>query len=65
MRITPPRTCRVIIACGVLHNIAKDRNLPLGEDLPEDGNDDMEEVDQENGAGNGFRLGQSFTEQHF
>jgi len=61
----PKITCRVIISCGVLHNIAKENNIPLNDDEEVDNiDDDMEEVD--NGvAGNGFALRKTVTELHF
>ena len=42
----PKITCRVIISCGVLHNIAKTNNIPLNDDEEDDNlDDDMEEDD--------------------
>ena len=65
IRLLPKITCRVIISCGVLHNIAKTNNIPLNDDEEDDNlDDDMEEVD--NGvAGNGFALRKIVTEIHF
>ncbi|CAC5400795.1 HARBI1 [Mytilus coruscus] len=65
IRLSPAIKCKVIISCGVLHNIAKKNNIPLNEDdLDDDLDDDMEEV--ENGmAGNGFHIKKSVTELHF
>ncbi|XP_063404190.1 putative nuclease HARBI1 [Mytilus trossulus] len=65
IRLSPATTCKVIISCGVLHNIAKKNNIPLnGDDLDDVLDDDMEEV--ENGMGrNGFHIRKSVTELHF
>ncbi|XP_052226180.1 putative nuclease HARBI1 [Dreissena polymorpha] len=36
VRLAPEKTCKVIIACAVLHNICKLHGVPDVDDLPED-----------------------------
>lgn len=32
VRVSPQKTCKIILACAVLHNICKDRNIQLPEE---------------------------------
>ncbi|XP_045194322.2 putative nuclease HARBI1 [Mercenaria mercenaria] len=34
VRLTPEKACRVIMACAVLHNICRDRNIPFENGVP-------------------------------
>lgn len=63
--LSPTITCKVIISCGVLYNIAKKNNIPLnGDDLDDILDDNKDEL--ENGmAGNGFYIRKSATKLHF
>ena len=67
IRLSPSRTCRTIVACGVLHNFAKDNNVPMDENNgdDEDDDDDMEEVATVDEGGSGFLLRQRVTQLHF
>lgn len=41
IRVSPAKTCKIIYACAILHNICKTRNIPL---LVEDDVEDDAEV---------------------
>lgn len=47
IRHSPERACRIIMACGILHNICKARNLPLLDDDDDDENDDHGDDDSD------------------
>lgn len=32
VRVSPQKTCKIILSCAVLHNICKDRNIQLPEE---------------------------------
>ena len=65
IRLLPKITCRVIISCGVLHNVAKANNIPLNDDEVDDNlDDDIKEVDNRF-AGNCFALRKTVTVLHF
>ena len=35
IRVTPPmKVCQIVEVCALLHNICKDRNIPLPEEVP-------------------------------
>lgn len=44
IRLSPRKACQVVIACAVLHNICKERQLPV----PYDYDDDDNKTDDEN-----------------
>lgn len=39
VRLNPGKTCKVIYACAMLHNLCKDRNIPLPADDDRDDED--------------------------
>lgn len=39
VRVSPEKTCKIIHVCAMLHNICKDRNIPLP---PDEDDDDLE-----------------------
>lgn len=39
--VSPQKTCKIIHVCAILHNICKDRNIPLP---PDDADDDLEDA---------------------
>ncbi|KAK3894770.1 hypothetical protein Pcinc_001493 [Petrolisthes cinctipes] len=45
VRVSPQKTCKIILACAVLHNICKDRNIQLPEEnyVVENPADDVED----------------------
>ncbi len=47
IRQSPERASRIIMACGILHNICKARNIPLLDDHGDD-NDDDDDSDDDN-----------------
>ena len=47
IRLTPAKTCRVIMACAVLHNICKARNIQMPPDEDDDNSDDAEDEGEE------------------
>lgn len=70
IRLSPDKTCQVIVACCILHNICKDRQIPCPLD---DG--DLDDNQQDDGDGLNVQLGQNvndgiryrqlFAETHF
>jgi hypothetical protein len=58
---------RVILACGILHNICKNRNIPLPPDVPDDyHNDDQQDHnDQQNAPVAGLRYRDNFCNTYF
>ncbi len=48
IRQSPERASRIIMACGILHNIWKARNKPLLDDDGDDDNDDDSDDDNDN-----------------
>lgn len=47
IRVTPPvKVCKLILVCGMLHNICKDRNIPIPPDVVLPENDDVA-IDQD------------------
>ncbi len=45
IRQSPEHASRIIMACGILHNICKARNIPLLDDDGDDDNDDDSDDD--------------------
>ena len=45
VRLSPQKTCQAIIACAVLHNICKDRQIPNPDGDPESDNEDDNDGD--------------------
>ncbi|XP_064113057.1 uncharacterized protein LOC135219864 [Macrobrachium nipponense] len=43
IRVDPQKAAKIIMACGIMHNICKERNIPI-----EDENEDEEDVDDHN-----------------
>nr|XP_034332395.1 putative nuclease HARBI1 [Crassostrea gigas] len=70
IRLSPDKTCQAIVACCILHNICKDRQIPCPLD---DG--DLDDSQQDDGDGLNVQLGQNvndgiryrqlFAETHF
>ena len=46
IRLTPAKTCQVIVACAILHNICKRRNIQLPDDPIADPIAEVEEEQQ-------------------
>lgn len=70
VRLTPDKVCKVIIACAILHNTCKARQIaePLEGDSDEDSDDDDEEnihFPQGNLAQSGLPYRAYFTNLHF
>ena len=66
VRLSPQKACQVIMACGVLHNICKKRNIPMPEDdvdvaPPPAQGLDVHDINVNNG--NLYR--QQFAQTHF
>lgn len=47
IRQSPERASRIIMACGILHNICKARNIPLLDDHGDDNDDDDNDDDSD------------------
>ncbi len=47
IRQSPERVSRIIMACGILHNICKARNIPLLDDHGDDNDDDDDDNDDD------------------
>lgn len=49
VRLKPDKTCKIVYVCAMLHNICKQRNIPLPVDEDEEDVDDPAEVDVDGG----------------
>ncbi|KAK7095731.1 hypothetical protein V1264_005102 [Littorina saxatilis] len=69
LRYDPPRACRIIMACIVLHNVAMTLGLPDPDDSdnsdPEDGSDDEIENGDRNGAVSGRLARERIVARYF
>ncbi|XP_050686985.1 putative nuclease HARBI1 [Eriocheir sinensis] len=71
VRLNPEKTCQVILACALLHNICKKRNIQLPDENVADVDDNMEvedehqEVQLPQDAANGTRFREVFCNHHF
>lgn len=66
VRLSPDKTCQVIVACCILHNICKDRQIPCPLDGDLDDNQQNDGLNVQNGQQNdGIRYRQLFAETHF
>lgn len=66
VRLSPDKTCQVIVACCILHNICKDRQIPCPLDGDLDDNQQNDGLSVQNGQQNdGIRYRQLFAETHF
>ena len=68
IRLSPEKSCQVILACAILHNICKERNIPCPQvDNEDDGHN--QQVNNapfmNNNANDGLRYRQLFAETHF
>lgn len=54
IRLSPDKACQVIVACCILHNICKDRQIPCPLD---DG--DLDDSQQDDGDGLNVQIGQN------
>ncbi|XP_071487649.1 putative nuclease HARBI1 [Diadema antillarum] len=53
LRVTPRRACRIITACAILHNLAKDMGMPLPQRRQEEGPPQPNQIDVDNERGEG------------
>ncbi|XP_061184381.1 putative nuclease HARBI1 [Saccostrea echinata] len=79
IRLSPQKACQVVIACAVLHNICKDRQIPIPADDDDDDSNDEDDSDDyaqdhmqagNDGAARGNNINgtlyrQQFAETHF
>ena len=61
----PGKVCRLVIACAVLHNIARKRNEPLVENDQDDHHDDQPQIPPFNGQQDGRGIRSHFAESFF
>ncbi|KAL5019964.1 hypothetical protein ScPMuIL_002856 [Solemya velum] len=63
IRMSPRKTCQVITACAVLHNVCKDRHIPLPEEEDNlvENIDDNDAVDNQNVINHGAAAHQNGT----
>lgn len=45
IRLAPEKAAKVILACGILHNICKTLNIPLEEEDEEENEEDIDDPD--------------------
>ncbi|XP_056001720.1 putative nuclease HARBI1 [Ostrea edulis] len=55
VRLFPQKTCQVIIACAVLHNICKDRQIQIPDEDPDENPNDAEDDDTNHHDGGAVR----------
>lgn len=66
VRLSPDKTCQVIVACCILHNICKDRQIPCPLDGDLDDNQQNDGLNVQNGQQNDrIRYRQLFAETHY
>lgn len=80
IRLSPRKACQVVIACAVLHNICKERQIPVPYDYDDNKTDDENDDDGDDAEGHlhagnggaahgniisGTLYRQQFTDTHF
>jgi hypothetical protein len=68
IRLSPEKSCKVIIACCVLHNICKSKQIGYHDDDDENGNDENGQQNDGHWHQNGqerLQYRQLFAENHF
>lgn len=66
VRLSPGKTWQVIVACRILHNICKDRQIPCPLDGDLDDNQQDDGLNVQNGEQNdGIHYRHLFAETHF
>lgn len=72
IRLAPEKAAKVILACGILHNICKIRNIALEDDDEDENEEDVDDPDNEEiqqvhnaGAQEGALFRENLARLHF